>query len=62
VPIHQRRWRVRDRNCHYSAFSGYHWTSSNYSSVQCFGCGRIWRTRAAYVDVLPNIRQRDRLK
>lgn len=37
----------------YSAFSGYRWTASDYSEVHCRKCGKIWRTKAEYVDVLP---------
>lgn len=37
----------------HSAFSGYRRTTSRYSAVHCRNCGRIWRTKAAYVDELP---------
>lgn len=47
-------WRVLQRNCHHSAFAGYHRTYSDYSSVICMKCGGAWRTRAKYVDDLPN--------
>lgn len=51
-PVHLRQWRVYDRNCHYSAFSGYRRTYSDYSTVGCDVCGRIGRTKARYVYVL----------
>lgn len=53
---HRGHWVVLQRKCNYSAFSGYHFTESDYSAVQCQapGCGRVWRTKAAYVDKLPD--------
>jgi hypothetical protein len=57
-PIAQRRWVVLQRRCNYSAFSGYQWTASDYSCVQCHACGTCWRTKAAYVRDLkdgPNV-------
>lgn len=45
------------RNCNHSAFNGYHWTPSDYSLLVCMAtprCRAIWRTKAAYVDLLPN--------
>jgi hypothetical protein len=54
---HRERWVVLQRNGNCSAFNGYHWTPSDYSSVMCAkpgGCGRVWRTNAAYVDRLPD--------
>ncbi len=47
---------VTQRNCHHSAFSGYHATYSEYSTVQCTrpGCFGIWRSKASYVDSLPD--------
>lgn len=47
-----RRWRVMQRRCNHSAFSGYRETPSDYSSVTCLACGRVWRTKAAYVSEL----------
>lgn len=51
-------WRVTARNCNYSAFNGYRRTYSDYSEVTCDrrlgGCGRFWRTKAAYVAALPS--------
>ena len=48
------RWRVVDRNCNHSAFNGYRETYSAYSCVRCLDCGSYWRTKAAYVDKLPD--------
>lgn len=49
-----RNWVVMDRKCNYSAFSGYRYTPSDYSCVECLTCGAIWRTKAKYVDILEN--------
>lgn len=51
-PVNQRNWRVLQRNCNHSAFSGYRYTRSDYSSVVCLTCGVEGRTKAAYVDNL----------
>lgn len=51
---HRASWVVVQRNCNYSAFSGYHRTPSDYSGVQCLACGRYWRTKAGYVKGLPD--------
>lgn len=51
-----RNWVVLDYRCNYSAFNGYHYTPSDYSAVRCKSCGKWWRTKAAYVDVLPMAR------
>jgi hypothetical protein len=51
-PLHERRWVVTARECNYSAFSGYHWTPSDYSALRCGRCGASWRTKAKYVDQL----------
>lgn len=53
-PVKDRRWVVYQRNCHHSAFSGYHRTYSDYSTVKCNGCGAVGRTKAAYVRDLPD--------
>lgn len=52
VPLRQRRWRVGQRRCNHSAFNGYRYTPSDYSSVHCLECGGWWRTKAAYVALL----------
>jgi len=51
---HRAAWTVVNRKCNFSAFNGYHWTYSDYSLVECGTCGRCWRTKAAYVDTLPD--------
>jgi len=51
---HRAGWVVLQRNGNRSAFNGYHWTASAYSACRCTGCGRVWRTRAAYVARLPD--------
>ena len=48
-PVEQRAWVVVDRNCNYSAFSGYQCTPSDYSLVYCPKCQALGRTKAAYV-------------
>lgn len=55
---HRASWVVVHRKCNFSAFSGYRYTPSDYSLVLCGTCGRRWRTKAAYVDTLPD--QEDR--
>ncbi len=49
-----RRLVVVQRNCNYSAFSGYRRTYSAYSLVRCTTCSTTWRTAAKYVDALPD--------
>lgn len=51
-PIAERKWRVLNYRCNYSAFSGYHYTSSDYSAICCDECDRSWRTKAGYVEKL----------
>jgi hypothetical protein len=47
---------VRMRHCNRSAFNGYRLTISKYSQVICTrkGCPGSWRTKAKYVDELPD--------
>jgi hypothetical protein len=52
---HRASWWVYQYRCNFSAFSGYHYTPSDYSGVCCAACGRRWRTKAAYVDGLPGM-------
>lgn len=54
-PIAQRNWGISQRKCNYSAFSGYHYTPSDYSQVHCLSCLATGRTKAAFVDKLPDI-------
>lgn len=51
-PVRERAWIVYNRRCHYSAFSGYGYTPSDYSAVHCRECNATWRTKARYVDEL----------
>ncbi len=53
-PLAQREWAVTQRRCNHSAFSGYHETPSDYSAVRCLSCKAVWRTRAAFVSLLPD--------
>jgi hypothetical protein len=54
VAERRRHWRVFQRHCNFSAFSGYHRMPSAYSGVFCLNCNGTWRTTARYVDDLPN--------
>ncbi len=49
-----KNWVVTDRNCNYSAFSGYHRTASDYCALHCLKCGGVWRTKAEYVYRVPD--------
>jgi hypothetical protein len=53
---HRPYWVVVQRKHNRSAFNGYRWTPSAYSLVRCTapGCGGVWRTKAAFVDGLPD--------
>lgn len=53
---HRPQWVVTMRECNYSAFNGYRRTRSDYSEVVCLApdCPGVWRTKAAYVDLLPD--------
>ncbi len=53
-PARERAWVVFYRKCNYSAFSGYHRTASDYSAVRCLACGANWRSKADYVNELPD--------
>ncbi len=57
VPEHRPQWRVVVRKANYSTFNGGKRTPSAYSEVRC-PCGHTWRTRAAYVDSLPDLEGR----
>lgn len=54
-PQDRKHWFVMDRNCNYSAFNGHRRTYSAYSALKCCQCGRVWRTKAAYVRLLPDM-------
>jgi hypothetical protein len=49
-------WVVEIRKANYSAFNGGRRTPSDYSQVRCTACPAVWRTKAAYVDRLPDAR------
>jgi hypothetical protein len=51
---HFEHWVVTVRRANYSAFNGYHRTPSDYSEIRCTVCPTRWRTKAAYVDRLPD--------
>ena len=53
---HRPRWFVQEgrRNVNVSAFNGYRPQWSDYSEVWCPVCPKVWRTKAKYVDDLPN--------
>lgn len=55
-PDHRPQWYVVQRNYNQSAFNGYRRTPSDYSLVRCNapGCMGVWRTKATYVDTLPD--------
>lgn len=53
-PAHRSTWVVVDRECNYSAFNGYRQTPSAYSLIRCGEGGAMWRTKAGYVDDLPD--------
>ena len=59
TPIADRQWAVIDRYCNYSAFNGYSWAPSDYSSVMCLLCNGIWRTKAKYVELLRDATDKD---
>lgn len=54
-PVQDRNWGVIQRYCNHSAFNGWHRTPSDYSTVRCFTCRAIGRTKAAYVSELRGV-------
>lgn len=54
IKEHRPRWVVTQRNGNASAFNGYHWTPSDYSAVHCPLCPTAWRTKAKFVNSLPD--------
>jgi hypothetical protein len=48
------RWVVVQRHSNRSAFNGGRRTPSDYSEVRCLECRTFWRTKAAYVNTLPD--------
>jgi hypothetical protein len=53
-PVRERNWVVIVRKGNYSAFNGYRFTLSDYSEVYCKSCRALGRTKAKYVDELPD--------
>lgn len=53
-PPKERNWVVVQRRGNCSAFNGYHWTPSDYSCLFCKTCGALGRTKASYVDDIPD--------
>lgn len=51
-PVVERNWVVVQRRCNHSAFSGYHYTPSEWSAIFCRSCRALWRTKARYVNKL----------
>jgi hypothetical protein len=51
-PVDQRAWVVTQRLGNASAFNGYRWQPSDWSSVFCLGCHAFGRTKASYVSSL----------
>lgn len=45
---------VSQRNCNHSAFNGGRHAFSEYSAIACTQCGWVWRTKARYVERLPD--------
>jgi hypothetical protein len=45
---------VVQRHSRCSAFDGYRVMWSPYSGLRCMKCGTFWRTKAGYVDSLPD--------
>ena len=58
-PVADRNWVVGQRKCNHSAFSGYHYTPSEWSEVWCLSCGTHGRTKASYVDELRDATNED---
>lgn len=54
MAYHRGAWLVTVRKANHSAFNGGHRTPSAYSEIWCGTCGRRWRTKAAYVNKLPD--------
>jgi hypothetical protein len=53
TPQDRSKWRVMHYKCNHSAFNGYHTTPSQWSALCCTACGSHWRTKAAYVAMIP---------
>lgn len=44
-----KNWRIIQYKCNHSAFSGGHYTPSDYSCFRCIACDRVWRSKSDYV-------------
>lgn len=53
-PALLRQWMVLKRKFNTSAFNGGKVAPSEYSTVTCGTCSALWRTKAKYVDGLPD--------
>ena len=51
-PVAERLWECRQYKSNHSAFNGYHFTSSDWSSVHCAVCGALWRTTALWAGMI----------
>lgn len=60
-PMLLRDWEILTYKCNYSAFNGYHYTPSDYSALKCNACGRVWRTKAPYVELFLTAKVRKNL-
>ena len=58
-PVVDRAWKVTQRQCNHSAFNGYQYTPSDYSTVMCLVCGAIGRTKARFVGALKDASNED---
>lgn len=56
------RWKVLQRRHNNSAFNGYHYTPSQYSSIFCMSCNAHWRSKGDYIDRLPDASNQDLLR
>lgn len=50
-----KRWRIVTYQGNHSAFNGYRFASSEYSSITCLDCSACWRTKAKYVEDLKDL-------
>ena len=55
-PVAERNWEVWRRHCNHSYFERPKgcWHPSDYSTVYCKTCRALGRTKAKYVDLLPD--------
>lgn len=55
MKFRRQNWRVIHRHHNHSIFHG-GYQASDYSEILCLVCGNYWRTKAKYVDDLPDER------